>query len=433
MVESVAREELGEALDGLAGALDHLAEVGIEPLDARDGVAVIERVEELGRRVDAMRVDLVDEIDRRGLHQADGHHSAKIMIRHCGQLSNPEAARRTRAARALRELPTVAEAFTAGEIGSCQVDRLARAFANRRVRRQLVEVEASFVELARQLSYRHFDAHVTEFVTRADLDGTCDRNNRNHEDRDAKLVQDYDMSWTLSGGCASLQGAELNDIFRAFIDAEFATDWEKALIDHGDDVIKDHLARTDRQRRFDALFEIFQRAASTLPGVEGGRVITNVTIDQVTFEWALAKLNGESPARPDPTDEHYRCSTMDGHPIDPLEAVASALVGHVRRVVYGADSVVIDLSRTQRLYTGSARLAAQLCATECFWPGCHVPVSQCQIGHLEPHCDGGRTSPGNGAPACGKHNRHKHTHGYRAWRDAGGEWHVIRPDGTRFE
>ncbi|MCP4086621.1 MAG: HNH endonuclease [Actinomycetia bacterium] len=331
------------------------------------------------------------------------------------------------------DIPTVAAAFSAGEIGAAQVDRLALAWANRRARALLVEVEGSFTELARSLPYSRFDAHMTEFVTRADIDGTCDRNTRNHENRDAKLIQDYDKSWTLSGGCASLQGGELHDTFAAFIDAEFATDWEKARIDHGEGTTKDHLARTHRQPRFDALFEIFQRAASTLPGTEGSRVITNVMIDRATLEWVLAKLNGENPRRPDPTDENYRCSALDGHPIDPLEAAASALIGHVRRVVCGADSVVIDLGRTQRLFTGSARLAAQLCATECFWPGCHIPVSQCQIDHLEPHTNGGRTSPGNGAPACGNHDRHKHTHGYRAWRDAGGEWHVIRPDGTRFE
>ena len=104
----------------------------------------------------------------------------------------------------------------------------------------------------------------------------------------------------------------------------------------------------------------------------------------------------------------------------------------------GADSVVIDLGRTQRLFTGSARLAAQLANTECFWPGCHVPVSQCQIDHLTPFTErddgggGGSTNPGNGGPACGKHNRHKEA-GYTVWRDPTGRWHVHRPDGTRIE
>jgi hypothetical protein len=113
-------------------------------------------------------------------------------------------------------------------------------------------------------------------------------------------------------------------------------------------------------------------------------------------------------------------------------------LGRIRRVVIGADSVVIDLGRTQRLFTGSARLAAQLGNTECFWPGCHVPVTQCQIDHLTPFTErpdrqgGGRTNPGNGGPACGKHNRHKE-HGYTVWRDPTGHWNIRRPDGTEIE
>ncbi len=422
---------MAAALDGVAAALDRLG--GPVPVDARDAIAVISRVEELGRRVDAVQVGLVTEIDRRALHKADGHNSAKVMVRHYAHLSGPEAARRARAAKALQDLPAAAEAFTAGDIGACQVDRLARAWANPRVRTQLVDTETSFVELARRLPYRNFDDHLTDFVDRADSDGTCDRSTRSHQNRDTKLVQDYDNSWTLTGGCGPLQGAELNTIFNAFIDTEFATDWAKARIDHGDNTTTEHLARTPRQRRFDALFHIFERAASTLPGTQGSQVITNVMIDQTTFEWALATLNHQTPDPLDPTDQRYRCSTIDGHHLDPLTVAARTLTGHIRRVVYGADSVVIDLSRTQRLYTGSARLAAQMANTECFWPGCHVPATQCQIDHLEPHSHGGRTSPHNGAPACGKHNRHKHTHRYSTWCDPTGTWHTTRPDGTPLE
>lgn len=104
----------------------------------------------------------------------------------------------------------------------------------------------------------------------------------------------------------------------------------------------------------------------------------------------------------------------------------------------GADSVVTDLGRTQRLFTGSARLAAQLANTECFWPGCHVPVTHCQIDHLTPFTErddgrgGGRTNPHNGGPACGKHNRHKE-HGYTVRRDPTGTWHTQRPNGTEIE
>ena len=113
--------------------------------------------------------------------------------------------------------------------------------------------------------------------------------------------------------------------------------------------------------------------------------------------------------------------------------MAHALLGHVRRVVLGADSVAIDLGRRQRLFTGGAQLAVKLASPWCYWPGCYAPVSQCQSDHIDDWADsGGRTDPGNGAPLCGRHNRLKH-HGYTARRDEHGRMHVHRPDGTEIE
>ena len=77
----------------------------------------------------------------------------------------------------------------------------------------------------------------------------------------------------------------------------------------------------------------------------------------------------------------------------------------------------------------------RLANTECYWPGCHVPVTDCQIDHLIPwadHSGGGSTNPGNGGPACGRHNRYKQ-HGYTVHRDPTGHWHTHRPDGTEIE
>ena len=122
---------------------------------------------------------------------------------------------------------------------------------------------------------------------------------------------------------------------------------------------------------------------------------------------------------------------MDGHPVDPTEAVAHALLDRVRRAVVGADSVTIDLGRLQRLFTGPAALTARLNTTHCYWPGCHVPVTDCQIDHRKPWAHGGATNPANAGPLCGRHNRHKE-HGYTVWRDPPGHWHVYRPDGVEI-
>ena len=430
--------DLSKGLEQIAAGLDEVLAAGLEPVDSPEAIGLIGQLEVLGRRLDAARVGLLDAIDRKGLHRVDGHHSAKVMVRHVAKLSGPEAATRARTARALRDLPETRAAFGAGQVGTCQVRRLSRIHANRRVRDRLPQSEARLLNIAQDQDYELFDTVATNWVRLADEDGTCETNQRNHENRDARLTQNYDQSWELLAGCGSLSGAELKTIFDHFVDAEFRTDWDKAKIEHGDATVKAHLERTDGQRRFDAPSAIFQRAAATEPDGTGPKLVTNLVIDDATYDRTLTALaTGVRPAA-DPDDESFRCSTLDGHPVEATEAVAASLLGRMRRVVIGADSVVIDLGRAQRLFTGSARLAAQLANTECFWPGCHVPVTHCQIDHLTPFTErddrngGGRTNPHNGGPACGKHNRHKE-HGYTVWRDPTGTWHTQRPNGTEIE
>ncbi len=455
------------ALDRLDAALDSLVEAGVEPVDARDASTLVREVEAMDRRLRSVQINLQDRIDRRGLHRVDGHTSAKVMVRHNAKLSPAEAGRRARAVRALRDLPAVGEAFAAGTIGACQLDRIARAHANTRVRERLCAQDDALADTAaRAGSYRVFDSMLTDWVRQVDADGTCDTAERNHAKRDARWVQNYDGSWTFTASCGSLDGAELNEIHSRFTEVEFIADWADARRDHGDATTVDDLDRTHQQRRFDAFAANTRQGASAAAAEPGGsQVVTTIVIDHDTFE-RLVRHFTEADPKPDgsaePTfgfgdtpDGHadtdvpspgdpssddkgpgvgFRCSTLDGHPVDPTEAVANALLGHVRRVVVGADSVVIDLGRRRRLFTGPAQLAARLSSTECYWPGCHVPVTDCDTDHLIPWADrgGGSTNPRNEGPACGRHNRHKN-HGYSVHRDPAGTWHIHRPDGTELD
>ena len=108
----------------------------------------------------------------------------------------------------------------------------------------------------------------------------------------------------------------------------------------------------------------------------------------------------------------------------------ASFIGHVRRVVIDSSGRVIDLGRRRR-FTGAAREAVLLDGRRCLWPGCGRASSRNQIDHTHEHARGGLTTPDNGGPACGRHNRLK-SHGYTAHRDARGTWHVYRPDGTEL-
>jgi len=383
------------------------------------------------------------------------------MVAHGANLSGPEAARRARSARALRRLPECRDALRSGRIGACQVERIARAHANPRITGQVEANDTAFATQAATDEYRVFDRKVTSWTDLVDEDGARDRDQRNHDNRDAKLVQDLDGSWRLTGSFGSLQGAELHSILGAFTRMEGLADWDRARAAHGDAATVADLARTENQRRADALAEIFRRAAAHHAASEGGSpIVTDIVIDHDTFERLTRQLLGADPhpgaangggdgrgagggdgggGGPFPAPR-YRCSTLDGHPVEATAAVANALVGHIRRVLIDSDSVVIDLGRRSRCFTGAAALAVKLSNETCYWPGCHVPVTACQCDHLISWADngpggpgGGCTCPRNGGPGCGQHNRFKYRHDYTAHRDPDGTWHIHRPDGTPID
>ena len=95
------------------------------------------------------------------------------------------------------------------------------------------------------------------------------------------------------------------------------------------------MERTAGQRRFDALVAIFERAASTAPDARPPAPVVNLIMDVESWEAWLARTVGGQPDAPlpDVDVERRRCETVDGMQVDPADAIAASLAGHVRRVV----------------------------------------------------------------------------------------------------
>jgi hypothetical protein len=126
-----------------------------------------------------------------------------------------------------------------------------------------------------------------------------------------------------------------------------------------------------------------------------------------------------------------RCETTTGTSVHRDVALRALLAGRLRRVVVDADSVVIDLGRTQRLFTGKAREAARLLVTSCTHRGCDIPATLCDVDHRNEWADGsGTTNQANAMPLCGPHDRWKHANKIRSRRAASGRLFLIKPDGT---
>ena len=92
---------------------------------------------------------------------------------------------------------------------------------------------------------------------------------------------------------------------------------------------------------------------------------------------------------------------------------------------------VINIRRTQRLFTGTARQAAQLLAVSCGHRGCDIPAHFCDVDHVDEWAaDDGRTDQANALPLCGVHDRWQHRERLRGRRDHPGRIHLVKPDGT---
>ena len=194
-MESVLDPGLEGVLLGLEHAIDELQEQGLTPASSKEATRLFRRVEKLGTRIDSSKTELLSSVDDDMLYANDGFFSAKTMLRHTTKISGAEAAGRAAEAKALKDLRLVREAYRAGDITQDKVRRIARVHANKRVREQLIRDEAMFVRLAKNRSYREFDAEVSDWVRLADEDGTADQSEANHRNRDVRIVQEYNLGF----------------------------------------------------------------------------------------------------------------------------------------------------------------------------------------------------------------------------------------------
>jgi len=373
---------LHEALRGLAGEIDgvlgSISPVGLTADGAAEAIAGLERQ---CRRLQAAQVKLFAAVETSRAYCADGHFSPRVMVRHHGQLSGPETSQRQRVSAMLAGMREVWSLYEAGGVGTCQVRRLARVWSNRRVRSLMGVCEAEFITAATTMEFIDFDRFCQQWEQIVDADGGHDPTGRRWRRRDVKAVQDFNGTWGLRGRLMSLDGAEFDEIIAGLVDSLRRADIEAAKAEHGDEW-RTHLPRTSPQLRYDA-FMILVRQGAAAAGGRSGEVVTNVVIDQETFEEQLAALAGTSPMPPIAKDvaealiAGTRFSrTVNGMWVNPAEIAARALTDKVRRVVVQSPSVVIDVGRTQRLFTGSPRLAAVMQSTRCYWPGCHTAATR---------------------------------------------------------
>ena len=94
--------------------------------------------------------------------------------------------------------------------------------------------------------------------------------------------------------------------------------------------------------------------------------------------------------------------------------------------VLGGESQPLDLGRTRRLHTSSQRKALALTHDSCAIGTCDRPFAWCEIHHLHPWSQGGRTDLTNALPLCGHHHRRAHDPRFDLRRHSHGDWRFHR-------
>lgn len=160
------------------------------------------------------------------------------------------------------------------------------------------------------------------------------------------------------------------------------------------------------RRRGEALCALLEHLDPKKLPAHGGdatTVMVTMTLDQLRAELASAGLISSDDLR----------ITAD-------QARRLACTAGIIPAVLGGRSEILDLGRTQRLFTSAQRKALRLRDRRCRAAGCTIPATWCEAHHLKPWALGGETNLDDGVLLCSFHHHRAHDPTYLMARDPDG-------------
>ena len=430
--------QLGEAKSLLAAA----ARAGAAGLDDSALVLAASTAEELGRLVDALRVQLAGEIDERsryelgrdGLAQRLGETRAVHLIEKVTLVSSREAARRVRLGRATRArfaldgspLPAEFSAVSAGladgmlglDSAAAIVQHLTQADTAPREHRD--RAEHALVEDAASMSADLVAVRARVWREALDPDGAEPRDEDLRRRRQFWIGQEVNGLSKFGGYAdpvnAALLKAALAERSGPNVQPRFLSAEELAVATNTRD------PRTTDQRNFDIVMGLI---------TAGIRSSESTRKSMRSLTTVIAVVNKKD----------LEAGTGVGWLDDVAEPVSVATINElacdagIRTLVLGDNGEPLYLGRTERLHSRAQRLALAVRDGGCIWSGCHAPPSWCHAHHVKEYRDGGLTDIDNGVLLCPAHHHALHASDYElrmvngrpelrapAWIDAAQQW-----------
>jgi hypothetical protein len=360
-----------------------------------------EEIAELSAHLDAATarlLHLIREFDRR-----DGWGNGFLSCAHWLSwrvgLDLGAARERVRVARALGELPQLAEALARGQLSYSKIRALTRVATP--------ETEARLLEVGRGGTAAHVEKIVRAW-RKVDRQIEAETAEARHQGRSLQVYTDDDGMVVVRGRLEPEAGAVLVRALEAARDALDARARRGGFNSGQAD------PPTPGQQRADALVLVAEAALEhgldAAPESERYQVVVHV----------------DAPVLADP-DQPGQSALEDGVHV-PAET-SRRLACDATRVTmhHAADGSVLDVGRRTRAIPPALRRALHARDRGCRFPGCGRRHAHAH--HIHHWANGGPTRLENLALLCRRHHRAVHEEGYRIERDADGTLHFSTPRG----
>ena len=336
-------------------------------------------------RLLAAEATRLNEWDNRKLWASDDSRSAAHRLARESGCSINTGKHLMHRARRLRTMPATAHAFASGDLSADRVDLLVR-LNQPNVAHLFERDEDALVREVGSLFFSDAALLCRYWSNFADEAGSSRRGTKQVEQRSASACRTFEGSVDLRALFDPVNGETFLSELERLEHELFKEDWAEAS-EHEKDVRLDHLKRTNRQRRADALVEMAKRSAAMPAGAQKPRPLLTVVLGAQAF----AKT----------------CETSTGTVLTPDAVIPLLKDADIERIVFDGPSRVIDVSH-KRAFTGALRRAIEVRDRRCqHSSGCEVMVGRTEVDHHDPWGKGGATVQENGRLLCGWHNRAK--------------------------